>query len=67
MAHRNRIVAFLILPVAAFLWLIGWTLTFLGAKQEATKAKAPKQQNLSLARLTGLLPEQQITQHKQKL
>ena len=37
MARRNRIVFLLVIPIAAFLWFIGWGLSFVGSKKGSKK------------------------------
>ena len=39
MPRRNRVVSFLLMPIAVFLWCIGWSLYWIGVKKETTKPK----------------------------
>jgi hypothetical protein len=36
---RNRVTSFLLMPMAVFLWFIGWSLCRIGAKKETAKLK----------------------------
>jgi hypothetical protein len=47
MRKRNRAVLLLILPIAVFLWFVGWSLYWIGSRR-----KAPK---LSTIPLNGLI------------
>ena len=61
MPKRNKLVVLLLLPVAVFLWSIGWSLSRLGTKKEIL---APKESNTqreqSALTFTMIVPEQQI-------
>jgi hypothetical protein len=58
MPKRNRIAALLMVPIAVFLWCIGWGLYYTGWKKEKTRPKAISEaNNLTFA---VLLPEKQI-------
>jgi hypothetical protein len=35
MPGRNRAVSFLLMPIAVFIWFIGWSLCWIGIKKEA--------------------------------
>jgi hypothetical protein len=37
MARRNRVVFLLVMPIAAFLWFVGWGLSFVGSKKSSKK------------------------------
>jgi hypothetical protein len=37
MARRNRVVFLLVMPIAAFLWFVGWGLYFAGSKKGSKK------------------------------
>jgi len=39
MPTRNRVASFLAMPVAVFLWFIGWGLYFVESKRESAKPK----------------------------
>jgi hypothetical protein len=39
MLRRGRIVSFLVTPIAAFLWIVGWGLFFVGSRREFAKPK----------------------------
>ncbi len=47
MKRRNRVAAFLSMPIVVLLCLIGWTLTFYGSKQEISHAKASNNAELN--------------------
>jgi hypothetical protein len=51
MSHRNRVVQLFALPIAVFIFIIGWTLLYLGSKQKPIGPKLPIQKNLSLITL----------------
>ena len=58
MPKRNRIFLLLAMPVAVFLWCIGWALYWIGAKKEKLKpAPVKKAENVTL---TVLVPEDKI-------
>ncbi len=40
MARRNRVVFLLVMPVAAFLWFFGWSLSFVGSKKGSRRAQS---------------------------
>jgi hypothetical protein len=50
MPKRNRAASFLLMPIAAFLWCIGWSLYWTGPKRETTipKPKLPVQKELTI-------------------
>ena len=55
---RKSIFVLLAMPVAVFLWLIGWALYWIGAKKEKLKpAPVNKTENVTL---TVVLPEDKI-------
>jgi hypothetical protein len=39
MRRRNRAVSFLLMPIAVFLWCIGWGLYWVGSKRESARPK----------------------------
>lgn len=61
MPTRRIVVSFLLLPIAVFLWCIGWSLYWAGSKSESTRAKLklPVQKELNFYVLT---PEQEYAE-----
>jgi hypothetical protein len=43
------------MPLAVFIWLIGWTLQYFASKQKTIAAKAPRKQDLTFL----VLPQEQ--------
>ncbi|MGD0451243.1 MAG: hypothetical protein ABSA79_09360 [Candidatus Bathyarchaeia archaeon] len=39
MPRRNRVASFLAMPIGVFLWIIGWSLYYVGSKRESSKPK----------------------------
>jgi hypothetical protein len=39
MPKRNRLASFLLMPIAVFIWFVGWILCCVGSKHEATISK----------------------------
>jgi len=39
MPKRNRAATLLLMPIAAFVWCIGWGLSWVGSKKEVAKLK----------------------------
>ncbi len=39
MPRRNRAVSFLLVPIAVFIWCIGWGLYWVGSKGESRRPK----------------------------
>jgi len=65
MARHTRVRAFLAMPIAVFLWMIGWTLSFFGSKKKPVKtepAKPAKQEKLGFV---VIAPDEQIESHAQ--
>ena len=55
---RNKLALFMMLPMMYFLWLVGWTVSWIGSNKEGDKqTRRPKQKNPSLA---VLMPEQLV-------
>ena len=42
MPRRNRALSLFLIPIAIFMWCIGWGLYFIGFEKESTRSK-PKQ------------------------
>ena len=58
MPKRNKVSALLAMPVAVFLWCVGWGLYWIGARKKKVKpALAKQKENVTLA---VLLPEEKI-------
>jgi hypothetical protein len=56
MPRRNRVVLLLIFPIAVFIWFIGWSLYWIGSREEGAKpTKTLDQKELIF---TVLMPEQ---------
>ena len=53
MPRRNRALFFLIMPVAVFIWSIGWSLFWMASKRESVK---PTPKLPSKKELTFLVP-----------
>ena len=52
MRKRKRIYVLLAMPVAVFLWLIGWSLYWIGARKEKSKPEPVKhKENVTLGML----------------
>jgi len=47
MPHRNKAVVFLVMPLAVFIWLIGWVMFYFGSRQEISSSRAIKQAELT--------------------
>jgi flagellar basal body-associated protein FliL len=49
MRKRNRAIVLLLLPIAVFLWLIGWSFLWIGSKEKSkTPKRAPEPQATSM-------------------
>jgi hypothetical protein len=56
---RNRLIKLLLLPVALFLWIIGWTIMWAGTrKEEETRSKTAREE-LEYITVMPFLPEEQ--------
>jgi len=57
---RNRLIKLLLLPVAMFLWLIGWTMTWAATRkeQERRRKTAKEEQSIAIILLTSEKQEQ---------
>jgi cytochrome c-type biogenesis protein CcmH/NrfF len=55
---RNRLIKLFLLPVAVFLWIIGWTLMWAGTrKEQETPAETPaERQSITIM---PILPDEQ--------
>ena len=47
MRKRNRVVLFLLMPIVVFMWLIGWSLYYIGSREDAQPRKASDQNELT--------------------
>jgi len=47
--RRNRIVAALMLPALAFIWLVGWSLCWIGGQRDARSEGQPRQRGAGVA------------------
>lgn len=59
MPKRSRIVVFVMLPVAVFLWFVGWSFYWIGGKKEEAKPKKIAEAN-DLT-FTVLFPEDRLS------
>jgi hypothetical protein len=58
MTHkRNRVVAVIMLPIAIFLWVIGWCLFWAGSQRNSHRIRATD--NEDFVSITTALPEKQ--------
>jgi hypothetical protein len=55
MRKRNRVSLFLVLPIAVFIWFVGWSLSWIGSKGHVAP---PRAKPLDGVTFTVLLPEQ---------
>ncbi len=55
MRKRNKLALLLILPVAVFIWLVGWSLYWSGSRGKATETNKATNTGLTF---TVLMPEQ---------
>jgi hypothetical protein len=55
MRKRNRAALLLVLPIAVFIWFIGWSLYSIGSKRKIATPSAKPLNGLTLA---VLMPEQ---------
>jgi len=55
MRKRNRVALLLVLPIAVFIWFIGWSLYLIGFRG---KAAPPSTKPLNDLTFTVLMPEQ---------
>jgi hypothetical protein len=51
------VAVFLVMPIVVFIWLIGWTLIYLGSKQKPAKPKVTKHEELTFAVLPQIIPK----------
>jgi flagellar basal body-associated protein FliL len=60
MHKRNRLTVLLTLPVVVFLWVIGWSLYWIGSKsREVDQKKKRKSFSLKESSIAVLTPEQE--------
>jgi flagellar basal body-associated protein FliL len=56
---RNRLIILLILPIALFLWIIGWIMSWAGTSKEhhtkKTKANIPQDDSITII---PIMPEE---------
>ncbi len=55
MPKRNRAALLLVLPIAVFIWFIGWSLNWIGSKEHAAPPSAKPHDGVTF---TVLMPEQ---------
>jgi len=55
MRKRNRAALLFVLPIAVFIWFIGWSLYWVGSKRQAV---APSMKPLDGVTFTVIVPEQ---------
>ena len=55
MRKRNRVSLLLVLPIAVFIWFVGWSLSWIGSKR---KTAAPSTKPLDNLTFAVLMPEQ---------
>ena len=55
MPKRNRAALLLVLPIAVFLWFIGWSVYWVGSRVKASK---PERMHANGLTFTVLMPEQ---------
>jgi hypothetical protein len=57
MPKRNRVISRLLLPLAIFLWFIGWSIAWLGSKMEMKRKTAiPHPKLLNEKDVTFIVP-----------
>jgi hypothetical protein len=56
MPRRNKVAVILIMPIAIFIWLIGWIMAYFGSKQGTFESRVLKQADLTFA----VLPLEQV-------
>jgi hypothetical protein len=39
MRKRNKVTLFLMLPIAIFIWFVGWSLYWIGSREKAVKPR----------------------------
>jgi len=49
MRKRNRVTLFLLIPIVVFIWFIGWSLYWIGSREDAKPRKMPEQNELAFA------------------
>jgi hypothetical protein len=55
---RNRLIKLLLLPVTAFLWIIGWTMIWAGTRKEQETRPETVKEEESMT-LMPMIPEEQ--------
>jgi len=60
MRKRNRVALFLVMPLAVFFWVFGWSLYWIGSKKKL--AKPVKRDSGKELAFTVLIPEQKYAQ-----
>jgi len=56
---RNRVVVIILLPVIILLWIIGWTLFWIGSQNRPKKTRNKKQDRIDI---TTIIYEEYCTQ-----
>jgi len=60
MRRRNRLAVLLMLPIAVFLWFVGWSLYWSGLRKKRVHAKPARIPDASELTFTVLVPEKEI-------
>ena len=60
MPRRNRVAVLLMLPIAVFLWFVGWSLYWAGLRKKRVHAKPTRSPDASELTFTVLVPEKEI-------
>jgi len=55
---RNRLIKLLLLPVGVFLWIIGWTMMWAGARQEQETKPETATEEKSIT-IMPMIPEEE--------
>jgi hypothetical protein len=66
MPRRNRVVSFLIMPIAVFFWGIGWSLYWIGSTKKITKHKPQLSVQKELSIFVPTPQQKHATEPKQK-
>jgi hypothetical protein len=60
MRKRNRVALFLLMPTVVFMWFIGWSLYWIGSREDAKPRKTSDQNELTF---TVQMPEEKYATH----
>ena len=60
MPRRNRLTVLLMLPIAVFLWFVGWSLYWTGLRKKQVHAKPTRTPDASELTFRVLVPEKEI-------